>query len=356
MATIGPQGRPPRHRLALGDEFGIRPPSTGFSMRAALPVIIAGGVVVVAATGAVLAPLAWADSGSRSGPRAPELAAEATPPAPPILTDADRRADLEQRLQTMIKEGRGSRLTDAKPQPRPQPRPARRADGQSPAPRREARGEPSPDRLGSGRPEPSSTIAPPAVRSNGFNFGSLLRPRLDLKTPAVVPNNPIECLTQAIYYEARSESEEGQAAVAAVVMNRSRSGRYPRDVCQVVYQRNSRTCQFTFTCDGSIGRRPVNMTSWARAERIAREVHEGRSSVSLPGDSVNYHAHYVRPTWGQRLEQVRQIGAHIFYGAPKPGHRNPGAEEPPVEAPKQGGLVFVTLGGQTLGGEPIPTR
>lgn len=313
-------------------------------MRAALPVIIAGGVVVVAAAGAALTPLAWADP----APRTPAPVLEpASPPPPPVVTDADRRADLEQRLQAMIKDGRGSRLADAKPQPRSQPRAAPRSTGPAATPLRAVQQE-----TASSRAEPASTIAPPAVRASSFNFGNLLRPRLDLKSPAVVPNNPIECLTQAIYYEARSESEEGQAAVAAVVMNRSRSGRYPRDVCQVVYQRNSRTCQFTFTCDGSIGRRPVNMTSWARAERIAREVYEGRSSVSLPGNSVNYHAHYVRPTWGQRLEQVRQIGAHIFYGAPKPGHRNPGADEAPAEeAPKQGGLVFVTLGG-----EPIPAR
>lgn len=312
-------------------------------MRAALPVIIAGGVVVVAAAGAALTPLAWADP----APRRLAPAAQPLAPAPPrVLTDADRRADLEQRLQAMIKEGRGSRLADAKPQTRPQPRAVSRPTGPAAAQRSAVQQEGA-----SARAEPASTIAPPAARSSSFNFGNLLRPRLDLKTPPVVPNNPVECLTQAIYYEARSESEEGQAAVAAVVMNRSRSGRYPRDVCQVVYQRNSRTCQFTFTCDGSIGRGRVNMTAWARAERIAREVYEGRSSVSLPGSSVNYHAHYVRPTWGQRLEQVRRIGAHIFYGAPKPGHRNPGADETPVETPKSGGLVFVTLGG-----EPIPAR
>ena len=273
-------------------------------MRAALPVIIAGGVVVVAAAGAALTPLAWADP----APRRPAPAAQPLAPPPPrVLTDADRRADLEQRLQAMIKEGRGSRLADAKPQTRPQPRAVSRPTGPAAAQRSAVQQE-----RASARAEPASTIAPPAARSSSFNFGNLLRPRLDLKTPPVVPNNPVECLTQAIYYEARSESEEGQAAVAAVVMNRSRSGRYPRDVCQVVYQRNSRTCQFTFTCDGSIGRGRVNMTAWARAERIAREVYEGRSSVSLPGSSVNYHAHYVRPTWGQRLEQVRRIGAHIF--------------------------------------------
>lgn len=164
-------------------------------------------------------------------------------------------------------------------------------------------------------------------------------PRLDLSTPPLIPASDVECLTQAIYYEARNESEEGQAAVAEVVMNRSRAAGYPPRVCEVVYQRNSRTCQFTFTCDGSIGRSPVNAEVWARAETIAREVYEGRRESLLPRSSVNYHANYVRPSWASRLEQVRQIGAHIFYGESLTGAPRPGAAA--VEEPRQtGGLVF----------------
>jgi spore germination cell wall hydrolase CwlJ-like protein len=158
------------------------------------------------------------------------------------------------------------------------------------------------------------------------------------------PDSPIDCLTQAIYYEARSESEEGQAAVAEVILNRARSGRYPAGVCDVVYQRNSRTCQFSYTCDGSIGRTRINAQSWARAERIARDVFAGRSTALLPARSVNYHANYVSPGWGRRLERVRQIGAHIFYGAPLEG-RTPGASADGAEqTPSQSRLVFARLG------------
>lgn len=191
-----------------------------------------------------------------------------------------------------------------------------------------------------------SVIAPPA-----FTGGSVRRtgrgytpPRLDLTTPARVPTNDVECLTQAIYYEARNESADGQAAVGEVVMNRTRSGTYPRSVCAVVYQRNSRTCQFTFTCDGAIGRYEVDVRKWARAERIAREVYEGRSAALLPSSSVNYHANYVRPSWGARLERVRQIGAHIFYGAARGGGSTPGAVRVDQGAllPTQG-LQFVPI-------------
>lgn len=300
-----------------------------------LPVILAGGAVVSVALGVVLTPLAYADPAPTKVMTALTPAKTPDAQAKGVMTDAERRAALNVRLQAMLQDGNGRRLSDARPHVRPlAARPAPRREAEQTTVRPVARPTP-------GRAEPASTIPPPPSRS--FRLSDLGRPRLDLKTPPVVPSDPIECLTQAIYYEARSESEEGQAAVAAVVMNRSRSGRYPKDVCQVVYQRNSRTCQFTFTCDGAIGRRPVNMTQWARAERIAREVHEGRSSIRLPGASVNYHANYVRPSWGARLERVRQIGAHIFYGAPLAGFENPGAQARTRPEATAGGLKFVDL-------------
>ena len=40
----------------------------------------------------------------------------------------------------------------------------------------------------------------------------------------------IECLTQAVYYEARGESAQGQFAVAQVVMNRVRHRAFPNSV------------------------------------------------------------------------------------------------------------------------------
>ena len=261
----------------------------------------------------------------------------------PAETDADRRARLNARLQQMIRDGEGGRLADpvrrraARAASRPRPRPA--VERVAPL----AAAKPA-STVSSGRDEPMGTIAPPApnpfARPSANRNGRYVAPRLDLATAPRIPDNEIECLTQAIYYEARNESEEGQAAVAQVVLNRSNHGAYPKSVCAVVYQRNSRTCQFTFTCDGSIGRGQVNLTAWRRAERIAREVHEGRSSVRLPKTSVNYHADYVRPSWGRRLERVRQIGAHIFYGAPLNGS-NPGAGERAAPEAPSNGLIWV---------------
>ena len=247
----------------------------------------------------------------------------------PVESDKERRARLNARLQTMIKDGKGVRLTDAPPPVR------RRAETRPSAPAARMAATPS-------RAEPTASFAPPPVNANAapsVRRTGYTRPYLDLKTPPRVPDNDLECLTQAVYYEARNESEAGQAAVAEVVLNRSRHRAYPKRVCEVVYQRNSRTCQFTFTCDGSIGRRAINPVAWARAERIAREVYEGRSA-QLPKNSVNYHANYVRPSWGSRLARVRQIGAHIFYGSPLNGGATPGAYERERE-PARGGLLFV---------------
>ena len=61
-----------------------------------------------------------------------------------------------------------------------------------------------------------------------------------------------KCLAEAVYFESRSEPEEGQAAVAQVVLNRATSGLYPASICGVVYQNRThyKACQFSFACEG----------------------------------------------------------------------------------------------------------
>ncbi len=292
------------------------------------------GVTTKAASPATLAPVSI------------EAPVETSVPSTPTLTDAQRRSAFNARLSEALSAGSGQRLADPKaPQTRRAVRPSRPTNAvvRADSPRAESPGAvTSPAVLASTR-EPMSTIMPPPVRTSAVrSIGRGYRaPSLDLRTAPVVPTNALDCLTQAIYYEARTESEDGQAAVAEVVLNRSRSGVYPADVCAVVYQRNSRTCQFTFTCDGSIGRGAVNATAWARAERIARSVYAGSSQALLPASSVNYHANYVRPSWGSRLARIRQIGAHIFYGAPLRSGTTPGASNAVVAPVRTLGLTFV---------------
>ncbi len=122
-----------------------------------------------------------------------------------------------------------------------------------------------------------------------------------------------ECLAQAVWYEAASESEAGQRAVAQVVLNRVAHPSWPASVCAVVYQGSQRStgCQFTFTCDGSLARRPAG-ASWARAQRIAAAALAG--SVYAPvGHATHYHTLWVNPSWAASLDHIGTIGAHRFY-------------------------------------------
>ena len=127
------------------------------------------------------------------------------------------------------------------------------------------------------------------------------------------------CLAQAIYFEARSEPEEGQAAVAQVVLNRAMSGLYPGSVCGVVFQNQERrdACQFSFACDGH-ALRMTEADAWTKAVRIAHEVTDGSTYVSDIGGSTHYHANYVTPFWARSLKRTEVIGHHIFYTL-KPG-------------------------------------
>ena len=122
------------------------------------------------------------------------------------------------------------------------------------------------------------------------------------------------CLAEAIYFEARSEPEEGQAAVAQVVLNRVRSGLYPANVCAVVYQDRNRpfACQFSFACEGH-SLRITEPGPWAVATRIAAEVTDGKTYNPKVGSALNYHANYVMPYWAGALKRVDRIGHHIFY-------------------------------------------
>ncbi len=125
--------------------------------------------------------------------------------------------------------------------------------------------------------------------------------------PAVL-DAEAECLATAVYFESRGEPLEGQLAVAEVVLNRARSGRYPTSWCGVVKQR----AQFSFVRHGRFPRVDANSESWRNATAIAR-IAAQRMTTRLPDDVLWYHADYVAPGWSNRLNKVQKIGAHVFY-------------------------------------------
>lgn len=122
-----------------------------------------------------------------------------------------------------------------------------------------------------------------------------------------------ECLTAAIYYEARSEPVDGQRAVAQVVLNRVRDRAFPKSICGVVYQGSERStgCQFSFTCDGSM-LHPRDPAAWARAAAVAQGALAGLVYAPV-GAATFYHANYVLPWWASSLNRIGSVGSHIFY-------------------------------------------
>jgi spore germination cell wall hydrolase CwlJ-like protein len=123
-----------------------------------------------------------------------------------------------------------------------------------------------------------------------------------------------ECLTKALYFEARGESLKGQFAVAEVILNRADSPRFPGSVCGVVNQGGGGGCQFSFICDG---RKDVmrERTAIDRAGRIARVMLDGAPRALTQG-ATYFHSKGVRPGWAHRFPRTASIGAHLFYRQP----------------------------------------
>lgn len=143
-----------------------------------------------------------------------------------------------------------------------------------------------------------------------------VRPALpfSLQTAAAIDQNrALECLTAAIYYEAASEPDAGQRAVAEVIFNRVRHPAFPNTVCGVVYQGSERAtgCQFSFACDGSMARVP-SAGAWRRAGRTAALMLAGYVEPSV-GLATHYHTFAVTPAWNRSLVMTAAIGAHFFH-------------------------------------------
>ena len=135
-------------------------------------------------------------------------------------------------------------------------------------------------------------------------------------TPAE-PAAELNCLALNIYFEARSEPEEGKLAVGHVVMNRVVNRRFPSTVCGVVRQGGElrrHRCQFSWWCDGRSDK-PRNRREWQKSSQIALSIYWGQSEDPTDG-ALWYHADYVKPGWRKHFERGPKIGRHIFYRAP----------------------------------------
>ena len=123
-----------------------------------------------------------------------------------------------------------------------------------------------------------------------------------------------QCLTKALYFEARGESLKGQFAVAEVILNRADSPDYPATVCGVINQGGGKGCQFSFICDGN---KDVMREKGAmdQAGRIARAMLDGAPRALTEG-ATHFHTKGVRPGWARKFPRTAAIGAHLFYRQP----------------------------------------
>jgi hypothetical protein len=148
--------------------------------------------------------------------------------------------------------------------------------------------------------------------AEGGAIGPVAR-ALRIDNSGVDRSRALQCLTAAIYYEAASEPDGGQRAVAQVVLNRLAHPAYPKTVCGVVYQGSERPtgCQFSFTCDGSLARAPQRYF-WRRAEEVAHAALSGQVYAPV-GLATHYHTIQISPYWAPSLHYLTTIGAHRFY-------------------------------------------
>ena len=124
----------------------------------------------------------------------------------------------------------------------------------------------------------------------------------------------VECLATAIYYEARGDTIEAQIAVGQTVLNRVRSGAYPRSICGVVYQKGERdgTCQYSFVCDGLLGMSKIE-ADWDLARDLAHQLLAGAAWLAEIGDATHCHPITEHPPWARYLQRVKRIGGVVFY-------------------------------------------
>lgn len=116
----------------------------------------------------------------------------------------------------------------------------------------------------------------------------------------------ITCLASAIYFEAKGEPTDGQLAVAEVIINRAKSGRFPADVCGVVKQRG----QFSFVRGGEIPIIDSGRSSYRTALAVAKVAMAKAWESSAP-KALYFHAR-TEPMSG-RVVKVAAIGNHVFY-------------------------------------------
>lgn len=155
--------------------------------------------------------------------------------------------------------------------------------------------------------------------------------------PIPLNEQDVYCLTRNAYYEAKGDSQMSQIAVTHVVLNRLNDPKFPKDTCEVVYQKNKNqethktTCQFSWTCDRKLmGTIPdYEAKGWQESLTSVKKALTMyyQQKVDVTQGATFYHAHYVNPGW-HTLEKITSIGSHIYYKVNEKCQSNPKACTP----------------------------
>jgi len=129
---------------------------------------------------------------------------------------------------------------------------------------------------------------------------------VDIQPKPETLSRDMECLAGAIYFESKSESLAGQLAVGRVVVDRTKSGRFPASYCGVVFQRS----QFSFVRGNRMPAIPKASRNWQNAVAIAQIADNGRWDSPTEG-ALYFHAAHVSPRW--RMTRIARVDDHIFY-------------------------------------------
>lgn len=156
---------------------------------------------------------------------------------------------------------------------------------------------------------------PAALTDTGFSAPAPAPEPLPVVQVEPVDVDAMVCLAKNIYFESRNQPRAGMKAVAAVTINRVADSRFPDTICDVVYQRTTHVCQFSWVCQGLDQPRLHNrdeFKAWLTAATIAFKAVVGALNHDVD-DALFFHATYVTPGWASRMNTVAQVGDHIFY-------------------------------------------
>jgi len=118
----------------------------------------------------------------------------------------------------------------------------------------------------------------------------------------------MRCVATAVYYESAHEPHMGQIAVARVIQNRVRQ-HFAATPCDVIYQRNSGGCQFSWACNSH---KPITAKECAECWQTAVEVFAQNQYQSFMPNALFFHATYIDPQW-TNARAIKTIGHHKFY-------------------------------------------